>query len=225
MQRQSSASSDTHSTSMLDIKRDCTFCQIDRIAPLIMKETPNLRLVADHAPLVEGHILIIPKQHYTCYGDVPSSLDDELFGLKQEVRRFFELYYTEPVYWEHGIFHQTVFHAHLHCFPIGPLTYDLEHHGHGQRIHSQEDIRSWHQQNGHYFYLEDTHHGYLFPPEPETYSSIIRNVLGPAVAAHSSYKQWRLPQERQIDGKPLIASAMAHWKEFEHTGQAGTRSS
>jgi len=67
---------------------DCAFCNHDEITH-ILKETPRFLLAADYAPLVEGHILIIPKSHYTCYGDVPGELDAELFALKAEVQHFF----------------------------------------------------------------------------------------------------------------------------------------
>ena len=95
-------------------KNDCIFCKRTEIS-ILLKETPNFLLAADHAPLVEGHILIIPKQHFACYGEVPAKLDEELFSLKHEVQRFFTRYYAPTVFWEHGIFKQTVFHAHLHC--------------------------------------------------------------------------------------------------------------
>jgi diadenosine tetraphosphate (Ap4A) HIT family hydrolase len=64
----------------LDTESDgtnCAFCKRTEIS-YILKETPNFLLAADHAPLVEGHVLIIPKQHYTCYGVVPNPLDAEL---------------------------------------------------------------------------------------------------------------------------------------------------
>ena len=85
----------------------CAFCNRDDIS-YIFKETPNFLLAADHAPLVEGHLLIIPKQHYTCYGDVPAAMDDELLTLKHEVQQFFTRFYAPAVFWEHGIFRQTV---------------------------------------------------------------------------------------------------------------------
>ncbi len=50
---------------------DCVFCHRSEITD-ILKETPHFWLAADHAPLVEGHLLVIPKQHYACYGDVHS---------------------------------------------------------------------------------------------------------------------------------------------------------
>ncbi|HEX7734000.1 MAG TPA: hypothetical protein VF458_04030, partial [Ktedonobacteraceae bacterium] len=45
---------------------DCTFCQRSEISD-ILKETSHFLLAADHAPLVEGHLLVIPKNHYACY--------------------------------------------------------------------------------------------------------------------------------------------------------------
>ncbi|MBE3558851.1 MAG: HIT family protein, partial [Ktedonobacteraceae bacterium] len=132
---------------------ECAFCQRSSIADHILKETATFRVVADHAPLVEGHLLIIPREHYTCYGDVPAALDAELFTFKQEVRRFFNRFYDPPVFWEHGIFRQTVFHAHLHCFPFGAIPYDLATGLHALTINTQDDIRAWHATHGHYFYL------------------------------------------------------------------------
>src|SRR5436305_10108901 len=96
-------------------KNDCTFCKRSEIS-YILKETPNFLLAADHAPLVEGHILIIPKHHFTCYGEVPAKLDEELFSMKLEDQQFFTRYYAPTVFWEHGIVKQIIFHANLPCF-------------------------------------------------------------------------------------------------------------
>src|SRR5215470_1122324 len=71
----------------------CAFCQYSDIARYVLKETPNFLIVTDHAPLVEGHLLIIPRRHYTCFGDVPAELDAELFTLKKEVQQFLSQYY------------------------------------------------------------------------------------------------------------------------------------
>jgi len=73
----------------------CSFCNHNEITH-ILKETPRFLLAADYAPLVEGHILIIPKSHYTCYGDVPGELDAELFALKAEVQHFFTRFSARP---------------------------------------------------------------------------------------------------------------------------------
>src|SRR6266571_3299737 len=133
-------------------RADCAFCQRSDIAANVLKETSTFLVVADHAPLVEGHILIIPKQHYTCYGAVPAELDTELATLKQEVEQFFVRFYAPIVFWEHGVFRQTVFHAHLHCFPFGGTEYDPTESLHSLEVHAQDDIRKWYATHGQYFY-------------------------------------------------------------------------
>lgn len=210
MQRQSSVSTDART-----FYPECTFCQTTVTAHLVMKETPNFRIIADHAPLLAGHTLIIPKQHYACYGEMSATLDIELMSLKHEVTRFLKRYYAHPAYWEHGVFHQSVFHAHLHCFPIGATIYSGKEIELGQAISSQEDIRRWYSQHGHYFDLEDAHAAFLFPPDENVYAEIVTKFLAPAVATHSTFTSWRTPQQRQMDGKPLIAALLHHWQEFQ----------
>src|SRR2546425_4414487 len=144
--------------------KDCAFCQRSEIDH-ILKETTHFLLAVDHAPLVEGHLLIIPKQHYSCYGEVAATLDAGLAELKQDVQHFFAQYYAPVVFWEHGVFRQTVSHAHLHCFPFGETVYNLEKELHSVIVRSQEDIRAWYTTQGHYFYMDDTRTALLFSPE------------------------------------------------------------
>jgi diadenosine tetraphosphate (Ap4A) HIT family hydrolase len=193
----------------------CAFCQHSDIARYVLKETPNFLIVTDHAPLVEGHLLIIPRCHYTCYGDVPTELDTELFVLKQEVQKFLAQYYAPVVFWEHGIFRQTVFHAHLHCFPFGTIEYDHTLELHGAVVHSQEDIRTWHATRGQYFYMEQADTALLFVPEIDRYLQIIKGIFAQA-AARRGYTGWRSPEQRQLEGIPLIEATAASWRAFQH---------
>jgi diadenosine tetraphosphate (Ap4A) HIT family hydrolase len=195
----------------------CVFCQQTSINPYILKETPHFRLVTDHAPLVEGHILIIPKTHYACYGDVPASLDTELFALKHEAQRFLQQYYDTTVFWEHGVFHQTVFHAHLHCFPFGTLTQsqtDLCQRLSAEVVQSQDEIRAWYVSRGYYFYLEPGA-AYLFAPQDETYGRVIHDIFWTKVSARTQQQAWRSTQQRRQEAGPWIASTFAKWREFE----------
>jgi diadenosine tetraphosphate (Ap4A) HIT family hydrolase len=194
---------------------DCAFCRHNDIASYVLKETSKFLIVTDHAPLVEGHLLIIPKCHYACYGAVPADLDAELLALKQEVRQFLAQYYAPVVFWEHGIFRQTVFHAHLHCFPFGALEYDYSQELHGAVVHTQEDIRTWYATQGQYFYMEE--HGgtaFLFAPEMDRYLHIIKGIFAQA-ASRNGYTGWRSPELRQIAGVPLIAATRERWRAYE----------
>jgi diadenosine tetraphosphate (Ap4A) HIT family hydrolase len=195
----------------------CAFCQHSAIA-FILKETPHFLLAADYAPLVEGHILIIPKRHYTCYGDVPGEFDTELFALKREVQQFFTRFYAPPVFWEHGIFRQTVFHAHLHCFPWGTTGYDLNEALHNHIVTSQEDVRRWHAHHGQYFYMEDASIALLFAPEMERYLGIVRNVFLRGIASSGGKSDWRPPQQRIAEGAPLIKAMVEKWKAYQRQG-------
>jgi diadenosine tetraphosphate (Ap4A) HIT family hydrolase len=210
------------------VRSDCAFCNHDGIARYILKETPAFRILADHAPLVEGHLLIVPRNHYSCYGDVPAALDEELFALKREVKRFFARFYAPAIFWEHGVFRQTVFHAHLHCFPFGATEYNAADAIHRLVVRSQDDIRAWYASQGHYFYLEDAHGAFLFAPGMDHYLHVIQKALRPGATAHSAYKGWRTPQQRQEEGRPLIESVAARWRIFQqqevnYADQPGTR--
>lgn len=223
MQRGSSASLDAETLPI-----DCAFCRRDGIATYILKETPAFRIVADHAPLVEGHLLIIPRKHYTCYGAAPAELDAELSALKREVKQFFARFYARPVFWEHGVFRQTVFHAHLHCFPFGEVTYNPAEALHDQIVQSQNDIRDWYASQGHYFYLEDAHNAFLFAPEMDHYVRVIQEVLRPGAFERGGYTGWRSVQQRYEEGKPLIKKLIERWRTFQqqevnYADETGTR--
>lgn len=196
------------------VQANCTFCQPGKISN-ILKTTPGFLVVADHAPLVEGHLLIIPRQHYACYGDVPEELDKELFALKEEMRQFYAQFYAPVVFWEHGVFRQTVFHAHLHCFPWGNLEYDLESNVHNQVVGGQEDIRDWYHAQGHYFYLEDGQVALLFAPEMERYMHVVQQVFQKGLKARGGPTHMRSSQQRQSEGEPLIAAIRARWQTFQ----------
>lgn len=197
---------------------NCAFCSRTEISH-ILKETANFLLAADHAPLVEGHILLIPKRHYVCYGDVPSELDEELFALKREVQHFFTQYYAPVVFWEHGIFKQTVFHAHLHCFPWGTAGYDLQEGLHRLVVSSQEDIRRWYATQGHYFYMEDARAALLFAPEIDHYLGIVKNVFVRGIISRGGSGEWRPPQQRHKEGLPLIKAMIDKWRSFQQQVQ------
>jgi diadenosine tetraphosphate (Ap4A) HIT family hydrolase len=194
---------------------NCAFCQRSSIAGNILQETPTFLIVADHAPLVEGHILIIPKQHYACYGAMPAELDAELYALKQQVQQFFAQYYAPTVFWEHGIFRQTVFHAHLHCFPFGVTQYNAAEGLHNLVVHSQDDIRAWYTTHGQYFYMEDASGALLFGPEMERYIHIVKNVLAAGVSARNRQATWRSQQQRYEEGGPLIKATSDKWQLFQ----------
>jgi len=165
--------------------------------------------------LVEGHLLVIPRQHYACYGDVPATLDKELFTLKEELRQFYAQCYAPVVFWEHRVFRQTVFHAHLHCFPWGNLDYNVESNIHNAIVTGQDDIRNWYHAQGHYFYLENNQVALLFAPEMDRYMHIVQQVFQKGLASRGGPVKARSPQQRQAEGGPFIEATIARWQAFQ----------
>src|SRR5690348_8053975 len=109
-------SSTAHATPMPD--RRCVFCAHDTL-DVVLEATDHFLVIADHAPLAEGHLLIVPRDHYACYGALPLEFDEEALGLRERVAEFLTATYRAPIFFEHGVFRQTVFHAHLHALPLG----------------------------------------------------------------------------------------------------------
>jgi len=96
------------------------FCQIkEKLENQIIYETNNFYLLHDGFPLLEGHLLIIPKKHILCFLELEkdNKLKQEYLKLKNKVKEFLKENYINPVFFEHGKIAQTVLHAHLHALP------------------------------------------------------------------------------------------------------------
>ena len=51
----------------------CPFCDPATVATALAT-SEHFYLLADNAPLVEGHALIIPRDHYACFWRAPGGL-------------------------------------------------------------------------------------------------------------------------------------------------------
>lgn len=108
------------------IRQNCPHCNTHSQAFLYpLKETNNFHIICDGHPLVEGHILIIPKQHLSCVGEYPDYLFKEFIKLNKKVSQFLKKEYGSVSSFEHGIFGQTVFHSHIHYLPFKGKSVDI----------------------------------------------------------------------------------------------------
>ncbi len=195
----------------------CPFCHPNSLG-IILTTTENFYILVDHAPLIEGHLLIVPKVHYACYGAVPETLDGELLALKSRVADFLTAEYRPPVFFEHGVYRQTVYHAHLHAFPFGPVHLDLAAlaRPEGEPVTSQADVRKWYAERGPYFYLEEASIGgdngeaAIFPPDDTYY---IR-ALGSLRAASRATATWQPPALRRQFSQGKVRAVAQAWERF-----------
>lgn len=100
------------------IKKDCPHCNPKSFAlKHILKETNLFWVVCDVHPLVEGHILIIPKKHLSCVGEYDKKFLEEFDYLYSTFCTFVKDEYGSISSFEHGKIGQTVFHSHVHLLP------------------------------------------------------------------------------------------------------------
>lgn len=175
-----------------------------------MAETAHFRVVADHAPLLAGHTLVMPKEHFACYGAVPSALDGELAEIRARVAAFLTEAYGAVSWFEHGVFHQTVYHAHLHALPFGPVLPSvvrdpaIEHHP----IAGRDDVRGWYAAHGPYVYLEEPGGAAaIFAPREDRYF----HVLG-TLRDRTNGRLWLPPTQRYLEGQPKVQALLERWQ-------------
>jgi diadenosine tetraphosphate (Ap4A) HIT family hydrolase len=106
--------------------KDCPHCNLDSQAYRHhLGKTENFYIVADAHPLMEGHILIIPKEHISCVGEYPSVLLEEFEAVYKKVCIFIKDEYGSVSTFEHGKLGQTVFHSHVHILPFKGKPEDI----------------------------------------------------------------------------------------------------
>lgn len=196
---------------------DCVFCAHDTL-DVVLAETEHFLVIADHAPLAEGHLLIVPRDHYACYGALPLEFDAEERELRERATRFLTDAYRAPIFFEHGIFRQTVYHAHLHALPLGAANpgFADEVSRIGEAAPSPDAVRAWYAAQGHYFYLETerkdsgTREALLFPPDMSVYFQ----VMGTLREHTANVAAWMPPALRQMQGGAKMRALAANWRDY-----------
>lgn len=148
------------------------FCRIkEKLSDQIIDQTTNFFLIHDGFPLLEAHLLLIPKKHFDCYLNLSKNLLPEFKRFKQNIKSFLKEIYQEPVIFEHGIAGQTVFHAHLHFLPTNKLVIELL-----KKYAVKTDKK-----RTPYLYFEYQNESFYFKPKKEIVPGLIHSVLYPMV--------------------------------------------
>jgi diadenosine tetraphosphate (Ap4A) HIT family hydrolase len=121
----------------------------------LLETTPGFSVVCDVHPLIEGHLLIIPKAHLSCIAEYPKDLFAEFCTLYERCREFVLSAYGSEASFEHGVIGQTVFHSHIHILPfaLGPDFIVPEGPENLHPLKSLADLHGVFQKEGKYLYL------------------------------------------------------------------------
>lgn len=100
---------------------ECIFCKIinNEIPSKTIMDTDNIKVIMDINPNSDGHLLIIPKEHYSSLHVTPSSVINQmfevykiLFPIVSDVMKCDGI----TIYENFGL-HQEIEHTHLHLLP------------------------------------------------------------------------------------------------------------
>lgn len=101
----------------------CVFCNIGKTIDKnrILFETSNWIAIYDGYPVSKGHTLLIPKDHYETYFDMPSSIKESMDYRIRQVKNILDEKF-HPNGYNVGFncgeaAGQTVMHFHLHIIP------------------------------------------------------------------------------------------------------------
>lgn len=149
--------------------KECLFCQLDKIKSDILWESENFFVKVGVGILAPGHIMIIPKIHISCFGQLPKQLHKEFILIKKDVFDKIKSNFFEPIIYEHGIYSQSIKHAHLHFLPSRNEYYHMNNIKENlfkslksTQIRSIFQIKNVFKKEGSYFYLEQNNRKWVF---------------------------------------------------------------
>ncbi len=96
---------------------NCVFCNWKKDEKEILYETPNFFVAVGIGIAAPGHVMLITKEHYICYADMPAKMREEFKAAKELVYSKVKGEFSTPFMVEYGILEQSVRHAHLHFIP------------------------------------------------------------------------------------------------------------
>lgn len=176
--------------------------------PLFVDDLFNV--VCDIHPLIEGHILIIPKQHISCMAALDKTQFQRYKQLYKKVSNFLKETYGDTAIFEHGIIGQTVFHAHTHFLPFkGKISDIVPEKECIHEIQSLDEIKT----EKYLFieiskkYLIDTKIGF-----PRFFRDRFAEALG--AKERGNWKQTENNEELKKSFKKEIEVLKLKWKEF-----------
>lgn len=103
--------------------QNCIFCKIlaGDIPSAVVHEDEDFKVILDVGPAAKGHMLILPKEHYTDICDMPDELVAKAFILAKKMAAKMESVLgcdgINVVQNNHEAAGQTVFHFHIHLIP------------------------------------------------------------------------------------------------------------
>lgn len=99
--------------------RECIFCNKEKIITDFVYEDELVMAFMDMDPINEGHVLLVPKQHYLDVDEMPDDLLAHLIIISKKIVAALKEIYNPNGYtiMQNGGEFNDIGHYHLHIFP------------------------------------------------------------------------------------------------------------
>ncbi len=198
------------------IKAHCPHCdQTSTAYTYLLERTDSFSIVSDANPIIEGHILIIPKDHVSCIGGYSKKLFKEFMELDTKVSQFIKGKYGSVSSFEHGIFGQTVFHSHVHYIPFSGKPTEIIPEGKEKitKIQNFKELKSFLQKDDGYLFFSIGETKWVVEPQiaaPRFFRDRFAKVLGRS--ERGNWKAMRASEELMKEAKKDGLNTQAKWK-------------
>jgi diadenosine tetraphosphate (Ap4A) HIT family hydrolase len=143
------------------MKLKCIFCDNEKIKKDILIDYKDFFLKVGIGILAPGHVMLITKKHMGCFGNLSKQQMEEFEKVKTQIVELITDKFAAPIIYEHGIYGQTINHAHLHFLPRKNEFFDLSNIKNvlfnglePEKIESISQVIEIYSNEGSYFYLE-----------------------------------------------------------------------
>ena len=98
---------------------ECVFCNKEKIVTDIVYEDERVMAFMDMDPINEGHVLIVPKEHYLDCDEIPDEILCHLMKISKKIVKALKVIYMPDGYsiMQNGGIFNDVGHYHMHIFP------------------------------------------------------------------------------------------------------------
>lgn len=98
---------------------ECVFCHKEQLVTDIIYEDEQVMAFMDMEPINEGHVLVVPKEHYLDADEMPDELLAHLMSVSKKIVAALKKIYNPDGYsiMQNGGAFNDVGHYHLHIFP------------------------------------------------------------------------------------------------------------
>jgi|SRR3989344_30637 len=105
----------------------CVFCDEEKMKKDVIHTQKNFFAAVGLSLVTPGHVMIITRGHYACFGDLPEGLDQEYSEFEKKLRDKISEKFHEPFLVEYaGKRVQSVYHGHAHFIPLKGKGYEIK---------------------------------------------------------------------------------------------------